>query len=218
MLRSVSSPAAVLPFAGRAYQFRCARPNPKVPARQQQRLNAPLHGELIRRAAANDRVAQRAIYDRYADAVYGVCRRLARTPEEASDFAQDAWLRAFARLGDYRGEGSFEGWLRHLAANTAISTLRRRGLTVVELPEVLPQGAQVGASALDQLSADEILAEIARLPEGYRLVFTLVAVEGFSHAEAAAALGISESSSRSQLTRARAALQRRLSQINFVCL
>ncbi len=176
-----------------------------------------IDSDLIRRAAANDRLAQRAIYDRFAQVVYGLCCRLARTPEEAKDFAQDAWLKAFAQLGSFRSDGSFEGWLRHLTANTCISSLRRRGLVYDELTEVLPKGAEVMATVLDQMSADEILTEIARLPSGYRLVFTLVAIEGFSHAEAADTLGISESSSRSQLTRARAALQRRLAHFAAVC-
>ena len=178
---------------------------------------ADVSPEILQRAVAGERAAQRALYERYADVVFGVCRRLARTPAEAHDLTQDAWLRAFARLGSFRDEGSLEGWLRHLAANTCITALRRRGITAVELPTVLPQGAHIEPTAIERLSAEEILAAIARLPDGYRLVFTLVAVEGFTHAEAAASLGITESSSRSQLTRARAALQRRLAHLATVC-
>ena len=154
----------------------------------------------------HERQAQRALYDLYADAVYGVCRRLARTPEEAGRFLPRmhgcehlvSWLTIAVR-------GRLRDGLRHLAANTCISTLRRRGLRLVELSEVLPQGASLPPTVLEQLATEEITAEIERLPHGYRLVFTLVAIEGFSHAETATALGISESASRSQLTRARAA-------------
>ena len=174
--------------------------------------------DLVRRALANERVAQRALYERYAGVVYGVCRRYAPDEDSAYDFAQEAWLRAFAKLHTYQHDGSLEGWLRRLAARRCVSLLRKRGVATAALPAVLPQGLHVEPEALDALSAEELRAHIAALPEGYRLVFNLVAVEGLTHAEAAAALGISAATSRSQLTRARAALQRRLAQLLPVCL
>ena len=173
---------------------------------------------LVRRAIANERVAQRALYERYADVVYGICRRYAPDADTAYDFAQEAWLRAFAKLDTYQHDGSLEGWLRRLTARRCVSLLRKRGLATAELPAVLPKGLHVEPEALDALSAEELRAHVASLPEGYRLVFNLVAVEGLTHAEAAEALGISAATSRSQLTRARAALQRRLAQLLTVCL
>ena len=173
---------------------------------------------LVRRALDNERAAQRALYERYADVVYTICLRYAPDADAARDFAQEAWLRAFAKLDTYAHDGSLEGWLRRLTARHCVSLLRKRGVRTAYLPEVLPKGYHVEPEALDALSAEELRAHVRALPEGYRLVFDLVAVEGFTHAEAAEALGITAATSRSQLTRARAALQRRLAKILPVCL
>ena len=173
---------------------------------------------LVRGALHQERPAQRALYERYADTVFAICRRYAPDADTARDFAQEAWLRAFAKLDTYQHDGSLEGWLRRLTARHCVSLLRKRGAVTAELPAVLPQGLHVEPDVVDALSAEELRRHIAALPEGYRLVFNLVAVEGFTHAEAAEALGITASSSRSQLTRARAALQRRLAQLLSVCL
>ena len=178
----------------------------------------PSDADLVRRALTHERVAQRALYDRYADLVYGVCRRYAPDADVAYDFAQEAWLRAFAKLDTYRHGGSLEGWLRRLTARRCVSLLRGRGVATTQLPAVLPEGYHVEPAVIDALSAEELRAHVTALPEGYRLVFNLVAVEGLSHAEAAETLGISAATSRSQLTRARAALQRRLVQLLTVCL
>lgn len=149
--------------------------------------------------------------------MFGIALRYGRSRAEAEDFSQEAWLLLFRKLDRYGGEGSFEGWLRRLTANCCLSGLRRGGLDLTEIPPVLPEGLHVEPDAPSQLGAEELAAHVAALPEGYRVVFNLVAVEGFSHAEAAAALGISESSSRSQLTRARTALQRRLAKTAPTC-
>lgn len=164
-----------------------------------------------------DRAAQRQLYDAFAPLVFGIALRYGRTRPEAEDFSQEAWLLLFRKLDRYSGEGSFEGWVRRLTANCCLSGLRRGGLDLTEIPPVLPAGTYVEPEAPSQLGAAELARHVASLPEGYRLVFNLVAVEGFSHAEAAAALGITESSSRSQLTRARSALQQRIAKSNVSC-
>ena len=178
----------------------------------------PTDNDLVRGALLHERPAQRALYGRYSDVVYATCLRYAPDADTARDFAQEAWLRAFAKLDRYDGDGSLEGWLRRLTARRCISLLRKRGVKTAELPAVLPKGYHVEPEALDALTAAELRAHVAALPEGYRLVFHLVAVEGFTHREAAEALGITAATSRSQLTRARAALQRRLAQLLPVCL
>ena len=175
--------------------------------RTTQTLAQPTH-ELLTAAVRGERAAQRELYDAFAPLVFGICLRYGRSRAEAQDFSQETWLMIFRKLDRYAGAGSFEGWLRRVTANCCLSGLRATGLTFTELPPVLPTGLHVDPTALSELGAAELAAHVASLPEGYRLVFNLVAVEGFSHAEAAEALGISESSSRSQLTRARAALQR----------
>ena len=150
--------------------------------------------------------------------MYATCLRYARDEHEARDFAQEAWIRAFRKLGGFRGEGPLEGWLRRLAANVCVSAVRRRRRVEPIDAETLGAAGHLEPGAIEALGAAELLRLVRALPEGYRLVFNLVAVEGYTHAEAAEALGITPSSSRSQLTRAREALRRRLTRTRALCL
>ena len=169
-------------------------------------------------ARRGQRQAQRLLYDAFAAQVFGVCRRYASDYAEAEDFAQDAWLHAFAKLGDCREAAGLGGWLRRVAVTTCLMALRRRRVAVdgaaaealARGDTPLPEGLHVAPEVLSRMSAAEIVAYVAALPDGFRAVFNLVAVEGYSHAEAAEALGITPASSRSQLTRARASLRARL--------
>lgn len=176
--------------------------------------------------------AQQQLYRGFASYVLGVCLLYARDRAEAEDWAQDTWVRALTQLGSFRAEGPFQAWLRTLAVTTCLKKLRRKRPHVLSLaatdfasnstsnPGELARQAypHVDPSVISQLSAEELLTAIQALPEGFRLVFTLVAVEGYSHAETAELLGISESSSRSQLTRARRSLQQRLANLLAQCL
>ena len=176
--------------------------------------------------------AQQQLYRGFASFVLGVCMLYARDRAEAEDWAQDSWVLALTQLKSFRAEGPFQAWLRMLTVNTCLKQLRRKRPHVMTLaatdyaghssanPAELARQAypQIDPSVISQLSADELLAVIQGLPEGFRLVFTLVAVEGYTHAETAEILGISESSSRSQLTRARRSLQQRLAHLFAQCL
>ena len=140
----------------------------------------------------------------------GVCRRYARHEMEAEDLLQDAFIRVFNKMHTYRGTGSLEGWIRRLVVNVALRNYRKSSVRheQIGLPEHEREGTD--PTVLDRLSAEEIHAEIARLPEGYRVVFNLAVVEGYSHREIAELLACTESTSRSQLRKARLALQARL--------
>ena len=173
---------------------------------------------MVRAAQQGDGAAQRAVYDRYAGLLFGIARRYARDRSEAQDFAQDAWVRIFRKLDTFGFNGSLEGWLRRVTVTVALRNIQRRGLDVRELPGSLPESHRVAPTAIARLGADELLAYIEELPEGYRLVFNLFAVEGYSHNEIAEMLDIEASTSRSQLTKARKLLQRRISQLIPVCL
>ena len=157
-----------------------------------------------------DRTAQQALFRRYAAPMLGVCRRYARHGMEAEDLLQDAFIRVFNKMHTYRGEGSLEGWIRRLVVNVAIRNYRKSSFQREEigLPDYEREGQD--PTALDHLSAEEIRGEIDRLPEGYRVVFNLFAVEGYSHREIAELLDCTESTSRSQLRKARLALQARI--------
>lgn len=159
--------------------------------------------ELIRACLRGSPQHQRLLYDRFAAKMYVVCLRYARMPADAADILQEGFVKVFTKLGQFNFQGSFEGWVRRIMVNTALRTYQRQRFEqessgFERLPEV-----PVDPEALSALSEAELLRMIGRLPEGYRLVFNLVAIEGYSHAEAAEILEIQESTSRSQLTKAR---------------
>ena len=135
--------------------------------------------------------------------MYGVCLRYARSSADAADILQEGFVKVFTKLGQYGFQGSFEGWIRKIMVNTALRQYQRQRFEREESGlERLPDHP-VDPDALSLLSEAELLKLIARLPDGYRVVFNLAAIEGYSHAEVAETLGIQESTSRSQLTKAR---------------
>jgi RNA polymerase sigma factor (sigma-70 family) len=150
------------------------------------------------------------LYERYAGKMYAVCLRYARSSADAADILQEGFVKVFTKLEQFHFQGSFEGWVRRIMVNTALRTYQRQRFDFEQSGyERLPD-MPVDADALASLSEKELLALIAKLPDGYRVVFNLVAIEGYSHAEAAEALGIQESTSRSQLTKARRWLMEQL--------
>jgi len=139
--------------------------------------------------------------------MYAVCLRYTSNAEEAQDILQEGFIKIFKKLDSFRSEGSFEGWVRRIFVNTAIEHFRRkRYLTpVTEKEENTIEGKSV--SALDNLAEKDIMALIQELSPGYRTVFNLYVVEGYTHKEIGDMLGISEGTSKSQLSRAKVILQ-----------
>ncbi len=165
--------------------------------------------ELIRRCGVNDRVAQRLLYDRFAPLLLAICRRYAGQ-QHAEDVMQDSFVRVFQYLAQYRNEGSFEGWIRRVCVNTCIRHLEKaKRLTVDYYGDGMPDMA-VAPNVISQMNANELLTLIDKIPDGYKTVFNLSVIEGYQHKEIALLLGIEESSSRSQLTKARKYIQRSL--------
>ncbi|MFN3874517.1 MAG: RNA polymerase sigma factor [Flavobacteriales bacterium] len=151
--------------------------------------------------------AQEALYARYARRMYAVCLRFARHQLEADDIMQEGFIRVFGKLKDFRSEGSLEGWVRRIMVHTAINHYRKKSFQQERFGlERLPDD-RVEPDAEGRLGADDLLAMVARLPDGYRMVFNLYAIEGYDHAEIAALLGCGESTSRSQLAKARRMLK-----------
>ena len=141
-----------------------------------------------------------------------VCRRYLKRREDAEEALLLGFAKVFRALPTYRGEGSFEGWVRRIMVNEALMQLRQREPLFVSMEEFAqPENlAATPATADTQLQADDLLDLLAGLPAGYRAVFNLYAVEGYGHQEIGALLGISEGTSKSQLSKARALLQRRV--------
>jgi len=159
--------------------------------------------ELIRGCLRGNAQCQRSLYERFAGKMYAVCLRYARSSSDASDMLQEGFVKVFTKLEQFHFQGSFEGWIRRIMINTALRTYQRQRFDQETTGyENLPD-MPVEPDAISALSEAELLKLIAKLPDGYRMVFNMVAIEGFSHAEAADLLGIQESTSRSQLTKAR---------------
>lgn len=166
--------------------------------------------ELVKGCLGGDRRCQEGLYDRYARRMYAVCLRYARHELEAQDLMQEGFIRVFDKLKDFRLEGSLEGWVRRIMVHTAINHYRRKSFHLERFGlERLPD-SPVESDALDQLGQEEILSLVASLPDGYRMVFNLFAIEGYDHSEIAELLGCGESTSRSQLAKARRLLQQKL--------
>lgn len=168
---------------------------------------------LIEACLRGDRRSQFALYQRYRSMLYGVCLRYADSVETAEDLLQEVFVRVFTRLGQYRGEGSFEGWLRRIAVHASAEHYRNRAKTLPlqELTD-LPDEASPWASP-DVWSERELLELVQALPDGCRAVFNLYVVEGYAHREIAELLGVSEGASRSQLAYARKKLNQALQEL-----
>jgi len=156
--------------------------------------------------------AQKALYEYYAPKMLAVCNRYAHKTAEAEDILQDAFVKVFKNIHKYKETGSIQAWIRRVCVNTAIDYVRKEKYHHREL-ELKEAGTQeVSETALDMLEVEYLFKIIQALPKGYRLVFNLYAIEGYSHAEIGKKLTISESTSRSQYARARALLKQRISE------
>jgi len=150
---------------------------------------------------------QEELYRRFSPRMYAVCLRYAGNPEEAEDILQEGFIKIFKKLGSFRSEGSFEGWIRRIFVNTAIEHFRRKRYLqpVTEKEENTVEGSYL--SVLDNLAERDIMELIQQLSPGYRTVFNMYVVEGYTHKEIGDMLGISEGTSKSQLSRAKVILQ-----------
>jgi RNA polymerase sigma-70 factor (ECF subfamily) len=158
---------------------------------------------LIKACLRGSAQHQRELYERYSGKMFAVCLRYARNSADAADMLQEGFVKVFTKLDQYHFQGSFEGWIRKIMVNTALRTYQRQRFDMEYSGfEVMPDQA-VEPDAIARMSEAELLKVIAQLPDGYRVIFNLVAIEGYSHAEVAQTLGIQESTSRSQLTKAR---------------
>ena len=148
-----------------------------------------------------------------------VCRRYATDDNEAEDMVQEGFIRLFNNLDKFRNTGPFEGWVRCIFVNTAIKYYHHeRQHNNVQTMEMATAFESNDAGILNALSTGELLGLLSELPDGYRVVFNLYAIEGYSHAEIAKVLDIQESTSRSQLVKARKMLQTKVIELQRVLL
>jgi len=163
--------------------------------------------DLIQGCIEGNRRMQEELYRRFSPKMYAVCLRYAGNAEEAEDILQEGFIKIFKKLDSFRSEGSFEGWIRRIFVNTSIEHFRRKKYLqpVTEKEETSIEGKYI--SVLDNLAERDILSLVQQLSPGYRTVFNMYVVEGYTHKEIADMLGISEGTSKSQLSRAKVILQ-----------
>lgn len=163
--------------------------------------------QLVRACQKADPRAQRRVYEKYSSKMLGVCYRYVHDDFEAEEIMVEGFVKVFERISQFKLEGSFEGWIRRIMVNEALMYLRskKRMGWEVGYDDVIyePSPQQFNTD----LEVEDLLSIIEKLPTGYRTVFNLYAIEGYSHEEIAKTLGITESTSKSQLHRARALLQ-----------
>ena len=167
--------------------------------------------QLIEGCRKGDRRAQKALYETFSRKMMSVCLRYVSDWETARDLLQEGFVKVFTHIDSYTGNGSFEGWLRKIFVNSALEYLRHAD--VLRESTELNQTAeltQTDSSPLSDISAAELMQLIQSLPTGFRTIFNLFAIEGYSHKEISEQLNITESTSRSQYTRAKQLLQRKV--------
>jgi RNA polymerase sigma factor (sigma-70 family) len=168
--------------------------------------------EIIDGCAKHDRKSQQLLYDKYSRFLLGVCLRYATDKAEAEDILQDSFLKIFFNIKDFSGTGSFIGWLRKVAVNTAITHYHKnlKFRYHIEIEEYVSVETGVASFEQDFFTSDELYKVLNELPAGYRMVFNLYAVEGYKHKEIAKMLGIDTNTSKSQYSRAKAAIREKL--------
>lgn len=166
---------------------------------------------LVKKCIEGDVRAQRMLFDKFAPKMLGVCMRYAKNTEQAEDILQDGFVKVFTKLTHYSGNGSLEGWVRRIIVNTALDDIRRNVKFQKNVPvEDVDYMLELDGHIIDGLAADDLLEIINDMPDGYRIVFNMFAIEGYSHKDIAMQLNISENTSKSQYSRARAYLKTKL--------
>ncbi|MDH5609431.1 MAG: sigma-70 family RNA polymerase sigma factor [Cyclobacteriaceae bacterium] len=169
--------------------------------------------DLLDGCRRGDPKAQRALYERVAPRMLGVCFRYVHDRAEAEHVMVGGMVKVFGKLNQYLGEGSFEGWIRRIMINESLMYIRKNKALYVEV-DIESVGLEPEYDELREMESDELVQMIGELPMGYRTVFNLYAIEGYNHQEISELLGISESTSKSQLCRARKLLQTRLATLH----
>jgi len=177
-------------------------------------INKLSEEQLLDKCLKKDREAQNILYKKYAPKLFGTCLRYAKNYTDAEDILQEGFIKIFKYLKDFRNEGNFEGWMRKIIITTAINFYKRKSLLNKNVdPEHLNTPSVATPDAISLLSNEELLSIVQELPEGYRMVFNLNSIEGYSHKEISEMMNISINTSKSQLSRARNALQNKLVQM-----
>ena len=165
--------------------------------------------QLIEGCINGDRRAQKALYDKYSRRMMAVCQRYLKDIEDARDLMQEGFIKLYSNINKYSGEGSFDGWVRKIFVNCALERLRQND--ILKYADDISDNYYADIpdeGTTSDISSEEIMMYVRSLPDGFRTVFNMFAIEGYSHKEIGEELNISESTSRSQYMRARNMLQK----------
>jgi len=168
---------------------------------------------IVKRCLQGDQKAQRQLYQTYANKMFAVCLRYGSGRQDAEDILQEGFIKVFKNLERFQFKGSFEGWVRRIIVNSAIEHYRKnlKWKYTEDAQEVNIASKEIGV--IQALNADDLMKLVQKLPVGYRTVFNLFVIEGYAHQEIAEMLDVSESTSKTQLFKARAALKVMIEQL-----
>lgn len=171
---------------------------------------------LIKECVKGNAKAQRFLFDKFAPKMLTVCIRYAKNKSDAEDVLQDAFIKVFNKINEFKNEGSLEGWIRRIMVNTSLDQIRKniKFSNDTDL-EAVSYKLENNDFTFENLVSEDLLKLINSMPNGYRVVFNMFAIEGYSHQEIASTLGVTENTSKSQYLRARNFLKKELEKINF---
>jgi len=158
---------------------------------------------------------QRILYEKFSAKMYALCIRYADNVDDAQDILQDGFVKVFGNIGKFKGSGSFEGWIRRIMVNTAIEHFRKKNILQAIDEKTENQLADEHSNIFNLLETKELLEIIKSMPAGYRTVFNLYAVEGYTHKEIAAMMNLNEGTSKSQYARAKSWLQEKIKKMQL---
>ena len=166
---------------------------------------------IVSKCRKNDVAAQKQVYEWLAPRMFAVCIRYVGDSESAKDVMHDGFITLFSKIGTYKGEGSFEGWARRIFITAALMHLRKKdALKYAEDVQERSNEMAYDPSIIERIDSRTLLKLVSQMPDGFRTVFNMFAIEGYTHQEIAKELGITEGGSRSQLSRAKIWLKEKL--------
>ncbi len=167
---------------------------------------------IIEGCSNGDRKAQRLLYDTYSKKFFAICLRYIKDRDLAEDVLVESFMKIFEKINQFESKGSFEGWMKRVVVTHALLTLRNNRNMIMEVNQESEIISNQPSYEINHLEVEELMDLVSSLPTGYRTVFNLYAIEGYSHAEIGELLGISESTSKSQLNRSRNLLKQKIAE------
>ncbi len=177
-------------------------------------LEFSIHRDIVEQCIAGDNQSQYELYNLYKKAMFNICYRMANDREEAEDMLQESFISIFKNIGNYKGTATIGAWIKRIVVNTSINYLKKKRLQLIPLEDAHHEREEEPITDWEnvQLQVQSINQAVTQLPDGYRIVFSLYAMEGYDHKEIAEILGITESTSKSQYNRAKGKIKLLLKQ------